>query len=128
MKLSKAFFTYPGNTTPTLHNITIQVSMAFCISVVSVKQYKRYATFIQLLSTMIKVLTGELVPQEGEVWMHPNARVAYVAQHAFHHIKAHLDKTPNEYIRWHYEGGQDGSSRQGLHGLYSWRKLPKDSI
>ena len=59
--------------------------------------------------TMIKLLTGELKPDEGsgEVWKHPNARVAYVAQHAFHHIENHLDKTPNEYIRWRYEHGKD---------------------
>ena len=58
---------------------------------------------------MIKLLTGELKPDEGsgEVWKHPNARVAYVAQHAFHHIENHLDKTPNEYIRWRYEHGKD---------------------
>merc|ERR1719377_272290 len=58
-------------------------------------------------STMIKVLTGEVVPQTGEVWKHPNARVAYVAQHAFHHIEQHLNKTPNEYIRWRYGSGED---------------------
>jgi len=59
---------------------------------------------------MIKLLTGELVPQTGEVWKHPNARVAYVAQHAFHHIEAHLNKTPNEYIRWRYNNGEDKES------------------
>ena len=26
-------------------------------------------------------------PQEGIVWKHPNTRVAYVAQHAFHHVE-----------------------------------------
>lgn len=56
---------------------------------------------------MIKLLTGELMPQVGEVWKHPNARVAYVAQHAFHHIEQHLSKTPNEYIRWRYANGED---------------------
>jgi len=61
-------------------------------------------------STMIKVLTGEVVPQTGDVWKHPNARVAYVAQHAFHHIESHLDKTPNEYIRWRYADGSDKES------------------
>jgi len=59
---------------------------------------------------MIKLLTGELVPQTGEVWKHPNARVAYVAQHAFHHIEQHLNKTPNEYIRWRYANGEDKES------------------
>jgi elongation factor 3 len=50
------------------------------------------------------------VPQQGDVWKHPQARIAYVAQHAFHHIEEHLDKTPNEYIRWRYETGEDKES------------------
>merc|ERR1719471_346410 len=51
---------------------------------------------------MIKLLVGEIEPQTGDVWKHPNARIAYVAQHAFHHIENHLTKTPNEYIRSPY--------------------------
>ena len=54
-----------------------------------------------------QVLTGELEPTSGAVWMHPNTRIAYVAQHAFHHIEQHLEKTPNEYIRWRYAIGED---------------------
>ena len=38
-------------------------------------------------STLIKLLTGEMQPQEGAVWKHPNTRLAYVAQHAFHHLE-----------------------------------------
>jgi elongation factor 3 len=53
------------------------------------------------------VLTGELEPTSGAVWKHPNLRIAYVAQHAFHHIEQHLEKTPNEYIRWRYAIGED---------------------
>ena len=49
-------------------------------------------------STMIKVLTGELEPTTGTVWKYPNSRIGYIAQHAFHHIEKHLNKTPNEYI------------------------------
>merc|ERR1711906_28157 len=40
------------------------------------------------------------------------ARIAYVAQHAFHHIEAHLTKTPNEYIRWRY--ANDGEDKESL--------------
>merc|ERR1712127_777157 len=47
---------------------------------------------------------------------HPNARVAYVAQHAFHHIENHLEKTPNEYVRWRYEHGSD---KEGLEKVTS---------
>jgi elongation factor 3 len=99
MKLGHCDFTYPGNTKPTLFDISIQVSMASRVGCVGENGAGK--------STMIKILTGELVPQTGEVWRHPNARVAYVAQHAFHHIEAHLDKTANEYIRWRYSNGED---------------------
>ena len=53
------------------------------------------------------MLTGEVVPQEGTVWKHPNLRIGYVAQHAFHHLNQHLEKTPNQYIQWRYLGGED---------------------
>merc|ERR1712176_725395 len=40
-----------------------------------------------------------------------SSRVAYVAQHAFHHIENHLSKTPNEYIRWRFANqGEDKES------------------
>merc|ERR1711988_961423 len=58
-------------------------------------------------STAIKVLTGEMPPTQGSVWKHPNVRFAYVAQHAFHHLESHLEKTPVEYILWRYSGGYD---------------------
>lgn len=102
MKMSHCDFTYPGNTTPTLFDISIQVSMASRVGVVGENGAGK--------STMIKVLTGEVVPQTGEVWKHPNCRVAYVAQHAFHHIEDHLNKTANEYIRWRYANGEDKES------------------
>jgi elongation factor 3 len=102
MKLVHTDFTYPGNTIPTLFDISIQVSMRSRVGCVGENGAGK--------STMIKVLTGEVVPQTGDTWKHPNARVAYVAQHAFHHIEAHLDKTPNEYIRWRYANGDDKES------------------
>merc|ERR1739848_973046 len=46
-------------------------------------------------------------PTTGTVWQHPHGRIGYIAQHAFHHIEQHMDKTPNEYIRWRYAGGED---------------------
>merc|ERR1719465_208333 len=60
---------------------------------------------------MIKVLTGEMEPSKGTVWKFPNAKIGYIAQHAFVHIEKHETKTANEYIRWRYEFGDD---REGL--------------
>lgn len=99
MKMANCTYTYPVNDAPTVKDVTVQVSLASRVACVGPNGVGK--------STMIKLLTGEVVPQEGTVWKHPNARVAYVAQHAFHHIEQHLDKTPNEYIRWRYQHGDD---------------------
>merc|ERR1712003_371767 len=103
MKMAKCTFTYPVNETPTLFDISVQVSLSSRVACVGESGAGK--------STMIKLLVGEIEPQEGDVWKHPNARIAYVAQHAFHHIENHLNKTPNEYIRWRYANqGEDKES------------------
>ncbi|KAH8055341.1 ATPase [Aureococcus anophagefferens] len=60
-------------------------------------------------STLIKALVGETKPDAGspEIYRHQNCRVAYVAQHAFHHIEQHLEMSPVEYIQWRFSGGLD---------------------
>lgn len=58
-------------------------------------------------STLVKVLLGEMEPTEGTVWRHPSLRIAYVAQHAFHHIEQHLEKTPMQYFQWRFATGED---------------------
>ena len=59
-------------------------------------------------STLVKLLIGDTEPNcGGEIWKHPNLVIGYVAQHAFHHIDNHLDKTPLEYMLWRYQTGED---------------------
>ena len=105
MKMTNITFTYPGAPKAQLNNVTVRISLSTRAACIGANGAGK--------STMIKLLTGELQPDKGsgEVWRHPNARVAYVAQHAFHHIEHHLEKTPNEYIRWRYEHGSD---KEGL--------------
>merc|ERR1712127_569619 len=103
MKMGHCTFTYPVNDTPTLFDVSVQVSLSSRVACVGENGAGK--------STMIKLLVGEIEPQTGDVWKHPNARTAYVAQHAFHHIESHLTKTPNEYIRWRYaNNGEDKES------------------
>merc|ERR1719230_277770 len=86
----------------TLNNISVQVSMASRVAVIGVNGAGK--------STMIKLMVGELEPNEegaAKIVKHPNMRLAYVAQHAFHHIEAHLDLTPVNYIEWRFAGGMD---------------------
>jgi len=61
-------------------------------------------------STAIKLLNGELKPSEGTIWKHPNMRLAYVAQHAFHHLEKHMTKTPVQYILDRFAGNEDKES------------------
>ncbi|AGE55771.1 elongation factor 3 [Acanthocystis turfacea Chlorella virus MN0810.1] len=98
MKLRGVAFAYP--TGPEIFsNVNSQVSMNSRIGVIGPNGAGK--------TTLIKVLTGEAQPTQGSVWKHPNMRMAYVAQHAFHHIENHLDMTPNQYIQWRYASGQD---------------------
>jgi elongation factor 3 len=69
MKMSKCTFTYPVNDSPTLFDISIQVSLSSRVACIGENGAGK--------STMIKLLVGEIEPQIGEVWKHPNARVAY---------------------------------------------------
>mmetsp|Transcript_11175 Transcript_11175/g.24011 ORF Transcript_11175/g.24011 Transcript_11175/m.24011 type:complete len:501 (-) Transcript_11175:114-1616(-) len=99
MKMDGVEFTYPGVHRPQVRNVTIRVCLSSRVACIGPNGAGK--------STIIKLLTGEIEPQVGGVWKHPNCRVAYVAQHAFHHIENHLEKTPNQYIQWRYEHGDD---------------------
>lgn len=99
LKMRGVDFGYPGAEKKVLNDITVQVSLNSRVAVVGPNGAGK--------STMIKLLTGELEADSGLVWKHPNLRVAYVAQHAFHHIENHLEKTPNQYIQWRYATGED---------------------
>jgi elongation factor 3 len=99
LTMTDVSFTYPGCEKPQLTNINVRVSMASRIACVGANGAGK--------STMIKLLTGEMKPDKGVVYKHPNCSFAYIAQHAFTHLHQHLDKTPNEYIQWRYQGGED---------------------
>ncbi|EPZ31034.1 Elongation factor 3-like protein [Rozella allomycis CSF55] len=99
LKMMKCAYKYPNAEKNTISNITVQCSLASRIAVIGPNGAGK--------STIIKLLTGETIPTEGEVWKHPNLRFAYVAQHAFHHLEQHLDMTPNEYIQWRFQYGED---------------------
>ncbi|KAI8065512.1 P-loop containing nucleoside triphosphate hydrolase protein [Gongronella butleri] len=99
LKMKNVDFQYPGTERKQLTDITMQCSLSSRVAVIGPNGAGK--------STLIKLLTGEIESDIGSVWKHPNLRIAYVAQHAFHHIEKHLDITPNEYIQWRYATGED---------------------
>merc|ERR1712193_449282 len=102
LKMQNVTFKYPTHEKNTVENITLTACMASRVAVVGANGAGK--------STAIKLLIGELKPETGSIWRQPNMRLAYVAQHAFHHLEKHLDKTPVEYILWRFAGADDRES------------------
>jgi elongation factor 3 len=70
LKMDGVTFTYPGNTAPTINNVTVRASMASRVACVGVNGAGK--------STLVKNLVGVVEPQIGTVWKYPNARIGYV--------------------------------------------------
>ena len=62
------------------------------------------------MPTAIKVPVGEQVPTEGTIWKAAGLRIAYAAQHAFHHLEKHMQETPTQYIMSRFAGNDDKES------------------
>merc|ERR1712159_569975 len=102
LKMQNVFFKYPTHEKNTVENITLTVCMASRVAVVGANGAGK--------STAIKLLIRELKPEQGQIWRHQNMRLAYVAQHAFHHLEKHMDKTAVDYILWRFAGADDRES------------------
>merc|ERR1719464_701554 len=102
LKMQHVDFKYPTHEKNTVEDITLTVCMGSRVAVVGANGAGK--------STAIKLLIGELKPIQGTIWRHQNMRLAYVAQHAFHHLEKHLDKTAVEYILWRFAGADDRES------------------
>ena len=79
IKVVDVSFKYPRNDKVTIEKATVQVSLSSRVACIGPNGAGK--------STLIKCLTGEVQPTTGTVWQHPNARIGYIAQHAFHHIE-----------------------------------------
>merc|ERR1719412_3266110 len=99
MKMTDVTFKYPSHEKNTIEHVSLVASMSSRVAVVGANGAGK--------STAIKLLIGELKPEQGAVWRHQNMRLAYVAQHAFHHLDKHMEKTPVDYILWRFAGADD---------------------
>merc|ERR1719160_594584 len=102
LKMTDVTFQYPTKDKPTIMNVNLTVSQVSRVAVIGANGAGK--------STAIKVLVGEQKPTEGAIWKAPGLRMAYVAQHAFHHLEKHMSKTPTQYIMWRFAGNDDKES------------------
>jgi elongation factor 3 len=106
LKMQDVTFKYPTHEKNTVEHISLTVCMASRVAVVGANGAGK--------STAIKLLIGELKPEQGSIWRHQNMRLAYVAQHAFHHLEKHMDKTAVDYIMWRFQGADDKESLENM--------------
>merc|ERR1711981_427293 len=102
LRMNNVTFTYPTKDKPTIMDVSLTVSQVSRVAVIGANGAGK--------STAIKVLVGEQKPTEGTIWKAAGLRMAYVAQHAFHHLEKHMRETPTEYIMWRFAGNDDKES------------------
>merc|ERR1711967_154485 len=102
LKMVDVSFQYPTKDKPTIMDVNLTVSQVSRVAVIGANGAGK--------STAIKVLVGEQKPTEGSIWKASGLRMAYVAQHAFHHLEKHMNKTPLQYIMWRFAGNDDKES------------------
>merc|ERR1711939_1080734 len=102
LRMNNVTFTYPTKEKPTIMDINLTVSQVSRVAVIGANGAGK--------STAIKILVGELTPGSGSIWKASGLRMAYVAQHAFHHLEKHMQETPTQYIMWRFAGNDDKES------------------
>merc|ERR1712226_1303684 len=102
LRMNNVYFQYPTKDKPTIMDVSLTVSQVSRVAVIGANGAGK--------STAIKVLVGEQKPTEGSIWKAAGLRMAYVAQHAFHHLEKHMQETPAEYIMWRFAGNDDKES------------------
>merc|ERR1712086_183942 len=102
LRMNNVYFQYPTKDKPTIMDVSLTVSQVSRVAVIGANGAGK--------STAIKVLVGEQKPTEGAIWKAAGLRMAYVAQHAFHHLEKHMQVTPTEYIMWRFAGNDDKES------------------
>jgi elongation factor 3 len=99
LKMKDCSFQYKTSDRPQLRGVNIQVSMASRVVICGVNGAGK--------TTLVKLLVGEIEPNQGLIERHPNLRMAYVPQNVTSALEGHYDKTPVEYIMWRYRLGFD---------------------
>lgn len=99
IRMSNVTYSYPKAPKPSLSEVSCQLSLSSRVAIIGPNGAGK--------STLIKLLTGEVIPTTGKVEKHPNLRIGYIKQHALEHVEMHLEKTPNQYLQWRYQHGDD---------------------
>lgn len=102
IEMDNVDFRYPGCDHNQLTGISLKMSLSSRVVVLGANGAGK--------TTLIKMIVGETLPSNlgmCKFYIHPNVRVAYVAQHAFNHVEQHMEDSPVSYIQWRFKNGWD---------------------
>ena len=103
LEMERVDFRYPGSNKNQLNNVNLKMTLSSRVVVLGANGAGK--------TTLLKMIVGETVPSNlntgCKYYIHPNLRIAYVAQHAFYHVEQHMDQSPVAYIQWRFKDGFD---------------------
>lgn len=102
LEMEHVNFCYPGADKNTLNDVFLKMTLSSRVAILGANGAGK--------TTLVKMIVGETQPTNLGVckfYIHPNLRVAYVAQHAFYHLEQHINDSPVSYIQWRFKDGWD---------------------
>ncbi|CAE7569978.1 NEW1, partial [Symbiodinium natans] len=102
LKMCGVTYQYPEQPQPAVRNAELSVSQASRVALMGPMGSGR--------STLLKVLSGRLLPTHGSVQRVVGARVAYVCKHSLQRFGHFKDATALQYMLWRYADHRDKES------------------
>lgn len=104
LEMENVDFRYQGSETNQLNDVNLKMSLSSRVVILGANGAGK--------TTLLKMIVGETVPTNsggagGRFYVHPNLRIAYVAQHAFSHVERHMEDSPVAYLQWRFKNGFD---------------------
>ena len=102
LEMENVDFRYPGAEKNQLNGVNLKMSLSSRVVILGANGAGK--------TTLLKMIVGETIPSNlglGRFYVHPNLRIAYVAQHAFSHVERHMEESPVAYLQWRFKDGFD---------------------
>lgn len=102
LEMENVDFRYHGADKNTLTGVNVKMSLSSRVAILGANGAGK--------TTLVKMLVGDTQPSNlgsCKLNIHHNLRVAYVAQHSFHHVEQHTEGSPAAYIQWRFKEGYD---------------------
>lgn len=102
LEMDNVAFRYPGTDHDQIKDVCAKMTLASRVAVTGANGAGK--------TTLVRLIVGETLPTNVgacRLWVHHNLRVAYVAQHSFHHVEQHVDSSPVAYMQWRFKDGYD---------------------